>query len=85
MDWFTPQFFLQLLIAMASGGVAYGAIKKDLTNAIAGLAREERLREKLGTDTDASIHDIRNKMQGIDGRVSRIEGFKEGIAKAGGA
>jgi len=36
MDGFTPGFFLNLVIALLSGGIAYGVLKTDLKNTIAG-------------------------------------------------
>jgi len=77
MDGFTPQFVLEILIAVGSAGAVYGAIRMDLKNQREGLAEEKRLREKLAEDTDATFHDIRGGMEKVSGRVSVIEGRLE--------
>lgn len=74
MDGFTPAFFLNLVIAIMSGGIAYGVLKTDLKNTIAGLANELRLREEHEKKDDQTHHDIRDEMSGVSNRVSIIEG-----------
>jgi hypothetical protein len=74
MDGFTPQFVLEVLIAVGSAGGVYGAIRTDLKNQREGIAEEKRLREKLAKDTDESIHDVRSDIEGVSGRVYVIEG-----------
>lgn len=74
MEGFTPTFFLNLIIALMSGGVAYGVMKTDLANTIENLRKETDLREKHETEDDETHHDIRDKMGTISGRVSVLEG-----------
>lgn len=74
MDGFTPTFFLNLVIALLSGGMAYGVLKTDLKNTIAGLAKETQLREKLAEDTDKSLHDIRGDISTVSNKVAALEG-----------
>lgn len=78
MDGFTPTFFLNLVVALLSGGVAYGVLKTDLANTITRLGEETRLREKLADDTDKSIHRIDNDMQIVTNRVATMEGQMRG-------
>lgn len=85
MDGFTPAFFLHLFIAIASGGVAYGAIRQDLRHIheqIAALseliADGKRLREALARETTTSVREIMEKMESVHGRIARIEGYREG-------
>lgn len=73
-DGFTPQFFLNLIIALLSGGVAYGVLKTDLKNTIAGLIEERRLREVHEKEDDETHHDIRDKVGLLSNRVAIIEG-----------
>jgi hypothetical protein len=74
MDGFTPTFFLQLVISVLSGGIAYGVLKTDLKNTISGLNEERRLREEHEKDDDETHHDIRDKLGEVAGRVAIIEG-----------
>jgi hypothetical protein len=77
MDGFTPGFFLNLVIALMSGAIAYGVLKTDLKNAIAGLEEERRLREKHEGEDDKTHHDIRGEVGAVGNRVSLLEGRLE--------
>lgn len=70
MDGFTPTFFLQLFIAIASGGVAYGAIRADLAEQKRRIDEEVRLREKL----EESLHGVRSHVNTLGLKVASIEG-----------
>jgi hypothetical protein len=74
MEGFTPTFFLQLVISVLSGGIAYGVLKTDLKNTIAGLQKETQLREDHEKDDDETHHDIRDKLGEVVSRVSILEG-----------
>ena len=75
MEGFTPTFFLQVLIAVASAGAVYGAVKTDLKNMHRRMDDEQRLREEHAKDDDKSFHDIRGELGAVSGRVSVIEGM----------
>lgn len=77
MDGFTPTFFLNLVIALLSGGIAYGVLKTDLKNTIAGLQDEKRLREAHETEDDKTHHDIRGELGAVSNRVATLEGRME--------
>lgn len=78
MDGFTPTFFLNLLVALGSGGIAYGVLKTDLKNTIEGLQKETQLREKHEAEDDKTHHDIRGEVGTVSNRVAVLEGrFKE--------
>lgn len=77
MDGFTPTFFLQLVISVLSGGIAYGVLKTDLKNTIAGLQKETELREKHEGEDDRTHHDIRGEIGAVSNRVAVIEGRLE--------
>lgn len=74
MDGFTPAFFLNLVIALMSGGIAYGVLKTDLKNTIAGLTEERRLREDLDKSTDKSFRRVNDDLQVVNNRVATLEG-----------
>lgn len=74
MDGFTPTFFLNLVVALLSGAVAYGVLKTDLANTITRLTEETRLREKHEKDDDETHHDIRGDIQTVNSRVATLEG-----------
>jgi thiamine phosphate synthase YjbQ (UPF0047 family) len=74
MDGFTPTFFLNLVVALLSGGVAYGVLKTDLANTIERVSEETRLREKHEKDDDATHHDIRGELQTVSSRIATMEG-----------
>lgn len=78
MDGFTPTFFLNLVIALLSGGVAYGVLKTDLANTITRLAEETRLRELHEERDDKTHHDIRDEMGVIANKVAVIQGRLNG-------
>lgn len=78
MEGFTPTFFLNLIIALLSGGIAYGVLKTDLKNTIAGLQEETRLREKHEESDDKTHHDIRGDLSTVSNRVAVIEGRLNG-------
>lgn len=77
MDGFTPGFFLNLIIALLSGGIAYGVLKTDLKNCIAGLQKETALREKHEAEDDKTHHDIRGAVGVVSNRVALLEGRME--------
>ena len=74
MDGFTPTFFLQLVISVLSGGIAYGVLKTDLKNTIAGLNEERRLREEHEKNDDKTHHDIREELGIVSNRLATMEG-----------
>lgn len=74
MDGFTPTFFLNLVVALLSGGVAYGVLKTDLANTIENLRKETSLREVHEQDDDRTHHDIRGEIQVVSNRLSTMEG-----------
>jgi hypothetical protein len=74
MEGFTPTFFLQLVISVLSGGIAYGVLKTDLKNTISGLQKETQLREDHEKEDDETHHDIRDKLGEVVSRVSILEG-----------
>ena len=73
MDGFTPAFFLNLVIALLSGGIAYGVLKTDLKNTIAGLLKETELREQHEKEDDKTHHDIRGEVGAVSNRVAVLE------------
>ena len=74
MDGFTPEFFLQVVIAIGSAGVMYGAVRSDLSNMRRSLDDERRLREKHEGEDDETHHDIRGELGILANRVSEIKG-----------
>lgn len=78
MEGFTPTFFLNLVIALLSGGMAYGVLKTDLKNAISGLQKETELREQHEKEDDKTHHDIRGDLGAVSNRVAVIEGRLNG-------
>lgn len=74
MSEFTPGFFLNLVIALLSGGIAYGVLKTDLKNTIEGLLKETQLREKHEAEDDKTHHDIRGAVGTVSNRVAVLEG-----------
>lgn len=74
MSEFTPGFFLNLVIALLSGGIAYGVLKTDLKNTIDGLQQETRLREKHEAEDDKTHHDIRGEVGTVSNRIAVLEG-----------
>jgi hypothetical protein len=77
MTEFTPGFFLNLIIALLSGGIAYGVLKTDLKNTIEGLQKETQLREKHEAEDDKTHHDIRGEVGSVSNRVAVLEGRLE--------
>ena len=73
-EGFNPTFFLNLIIALLSGGIAYGVLKTDLKNTIDGLMKETELREKHEAEDDKTHHDIRDGLGAVSNRVAVIEG-----------
>lgn len=73
MEGFTPTFFLQLVIAIGSGGIAYGVLRADLKNLIRSVDEDRRLREEHAKEDDNSFHEIRNELQSQHGRLARVE------------
>jgi hypothetical protein len=74
MTEFTPGFFLNLIIALLSGGIAYGVLKTDLKNTIDGLQKETQLREKHEAEDDKTHNDIRGEVGTVSNRVAVLEG-----------
>jgi hypothetical protein len=74
MTEFTPGFFLNLIIALLSGGIAYGVLKTDLKNCIDGLQKETQLREKHEAEDDKTHNDIRGEVGTVSNRVAVLEG-----------
>jgi hypothetical protein len=74
MTEFTPGFFLNLIIALLSGGIAYGVLKTDLKNTIEGLQKETELREKHEAEDDKTHHDIRGEVGTVSNRIAVLEG-----------
>ena len=70
----TVELFLQLMVALGSGGVVYGTIRADIKNMIRSIDDERRLRELHEKDDDETHHDIRGTLQEHHGRIARIEG-----------
>jgi hypothetical protein len=77
MTEFTPGFFLNLIIALLSGGIAYGVLKTDLKNTIEGLQKETELREKHEAEDDKTHHDIRGEVGTVSNRIAVLEGRME--------
>lgn len=74
MEGFTPSFFLQVIIALASGVGAFYAMKADLRSMFLGLAEEKRLREEHEKEDDATHHDIRDDLGTVSTRLAVLEG-----------
>jgi thiamine phosphate synthase YjbQ (UPF0047 family) len=74
MSGFDPAFFLNLVVALMSGGIAYGVLKTDLKNTIEGLKKETELREKHEGEDDKTHHDIRGEVGAVSNRVAVMEG-----------
>lgn len=77
MEGFTPTFFLQLVIAIGSGGIAYGVLRADLKNLIRSVDEDRRLREEHAKEDDMSFHDLRGEIQAQHGRLAKLEGQHE--------
>lgn len=77
MEGFTPAFFLQVVIAIGSGGLAYGVMKADLKNLMRSVDEERRIREKHEKDDDETHHDIRNELGILSNQVARMEGAND--------
>lgn len=77
MGAFSPEFFLQLAIAIGAAFAVYGAIRADLKNLHFRLSEERRLREIHQKEDDESIHDIRDKLGEVSNRVARFEGAND--------
>lgn len=68
MEGFTPSFFLQLIIAIASGGVAYGAIRSDLSR----LQKDyERMRYRLHAPENPQ--NLVSQLQAHESRLALLE------------
>jgi hypothetical protein len=70
-------FFLNLVIALMSGAIAYGVLKTDLKNTIERLNKETELREEHEKQDDETHHDIRGEVGLVSQRVAVIEGRLE--------
>ena len=77
MEGFTPSFFLQLIIALGSGVGAFYAMKADLKNMHSMLEQEREAAKQHRAEDDQSFHDIRDKLSGHHGRLSRMEGASD--------
>lgn len=74
MEGFTPSFFLQVIIALASGVGAFAAMKADLRAMFRGLEEEKRLRELHESQDDTTHHDIRDDLGAVSTRLAMLEG-----------
>lgn len=80
-EGFTPTFFLQLIIAIASGGVAYGAIKADIRSMHERLDRGDKDldrrfdEQKAGLERQRdSIHDLRDDTHACRTELEYLKG-----------
>lgn len=77
MEGFTPAFFLQVIVAIGSGGLAYGALRADLKNLMRSVDEERRIREAHEREDDQTHHDIRDAVGVLSNRLARMEGAND--------
>ncbi len=77
MDGFTPSFLLQVIIAIGSGGLAYGVMRADLRNLMRSMDEERRIREEHEIEDDEIHASIRGDIVDVSNRISRIEGAND--------